>query len=135
MKNHRRIHPEQSVDDYLQQFPEHIRLLAEKVRGLILKAVPDVMERVYPGWKIIGYRAPLGKYSVYIGFLAPFQDRVVLGFEYGVLLSDPDSVLEGSGTQVRQVTIRSVKEIRKSILMPLLLQAVSVAKERKRLRG
>ncbi len=135
MKKQRRIHSEQSVDGYLEQFPANIRLLAEKVRGLILKAVPDVMERVYPGWKIIGYRAPLGTSSVYIGFLEPFQDRVVLGFEYGVLLSDPDGVLEGSGTQVRQVTIRSVKEIRKSILVPLLLQAVSVAKERKRLRG
>lgn len=135
MKKQRRIHSGQSVDDYLQQFPEHIRLLAEKVRRMIFKAAPDVLERVYPGWKIIGYRAPLGTSSVYIGFLAPFQGRVVLGFEYGVLLSDPDGVLEGSGTQVRQVTIRSAKEIRKSILMPLLLQAVSVAKERKRLRG
>lgn len=135
MKKQRRIHSKQSVDDYLQQFPKHIRLLAEKVRGLILKTVPDVLERVYSGWKIIGYRAPLGTSSVYIGFLAPFQDRIVLGFEYGALLSDPDGVLEGNGMQVRQVTIRSVKEIRRSILMPLLLQAVSVAKERKRLRG
>lgn len=134
MKNLPKTQTELSVKSYLEQYPDNIRLLAEKVRRVVFKAAPDMLERVYPGWKIIGYRAPLGTSSVYVGFLAPFQDRVVLGFEYGVLLSDPDRVLEGNGTQVRQVTIQSVKEIRKNILMPLLLQAVSVAKERKRLR-
>ncbi len=73
MKEQRRIHSEQSVDGYLEQFPADIRLLAEKVRGLILKAVPDVMERVYPGWKIIGYRAPLGTSSCILAFLRLFR--------------------------------------------------------------
>jgi hypothetical protein len=134
MKHQRKRAKEQSVEEYLNRVPDNIQSLARTLRTLVRKAVPDVLERVYPGWNIIGYRAPLGTTSAYVGFLAPFQDRIVLGFEYGVLLSDPDGVLEGRGTQVRQVTIRSAKEIRQDVLMPLLLQAVSVAKERKRLR-
>lgn len=134
MTNRQTIVKEQSVEEYLNQFPGEIQNLARKLRALVRKAVPDVLERVYPGWKIIGYRAPFGASSVYIGFLAPFKDQVVLGFEYGVLLADPEGVLEGGGTQVRHVTIRSAKDIRTNVLMPLLLQAVSVAKERKRLR-
>ena len=56
----------------------------------------------------------------------------MLGFEYGTMLSDPQRVLEGSGTQVRYVTIRSQKDIRKTIFVPLIVEAMSIALERKK---
>ncbi|MCI0553905.1 MAG: DUF1801 domain-containing protein, partial [Anaerolineae bacterium] len=97
--------------------------------------VPDCIERVYPGWKLIGYRAvnvDKGNKSHYFGFIFPTDDKVVLGFEYGTMLSDPDKVLEGSGTQVRYITFRTQKEIKKSILIPLISEAVSIAIDRKK---
>lgn len=97
---------------------------------MVKKAVPDHIERVYPGWKLIGYRAMKGRESRYFCFIAPSEDKVVLGFEYGRMLSDPDKILEGTGSQVRQVVVRKRADIRKSEFVPLILEAAMIASER-----
>ncbi|HEY4613030.1 MAG TPA: DUF1801 domain-containing protein [Bacteroidota bacterium] len=123
---------ERSVKQYLKKFPKPVQALTTSLRRLIKQAVPACIERVYPGWKLIGYRAINGTKSHYFGFLFPSKEHVVLGFEYGTMLSDPQRVLEGSGTQVRYVTIRSQKDIRKTIFVPLIVEAMSIALERKK---
>ena len=117
------------VDKYLQRFPLNIRDIVNLLRSRMKEAEASMIERVYPGWNVIGYRAPVQRSSVYVGFIAPYENRVVIGFEYGMLLSDPHKVLEGSGKQVRWITFRSKKVTKRSILMPLILEAVSIAKE------
>ena len=71
-------------------------------------------EAVYTGWHLIGYRVREGRRSRYFCFVAPFEDRIGLGFEYGVLLTNDAGLLEGGGTQVRYVTIHRVEDIRES---------------------
>ena len=121
-----------NIDRYLKKFPTQIQELANSLRELVKQAAPDCIERVYPGWKLIGYRALNGNKSHYFGFIFPTADKVVLGFEYGTMLSDPHGVLEGTGTQVRYVTVRLQKDIRKSIIIPLISEAVSIAVEHKK---
>lgn len=121
-----------SVEEFLEPFPKEIQFIVNRLRKLIRQAVPEIIERMYPGWKLIGYRAQRGNDSYYFGFLAPFEDRVVLGFEYGKMLSDPHKVLEGTGIQVRQVVIRTQRDIWKKVLLPLILEAVAIATERKK---
>lgn len=89
--------------------------LAERLRQLIRKVVPEVEEAGYPGWKLIGYR-----YRRYFCFIAPQTDRVCLGFEHGISLPDPDGLLEGTGKQVRYVVIRSAKDLRVAPLKKLI---------------
>lgn len=119
------------VDKYLQRFPSNIRDIVNLLRSRMKEAEAGMIERVYPGWNAIGYRALVRRSSVYVGFIAPYENRVVIGFEYGRQLSDSHLVLEGDGKQVRWITLRSKKEIKASTLMPLILEAVSIAKERR----
>jgi hypothetical protein len=116
-----------SVEKYLASFPGTVQTYTNSLRDLIKQTVPGVIERVYPGWKLIGYRVQRGNRSFYFGFLAPFKDHIILGFEYGTMLSDPHGVLEGNGSQVRQVVVRTKTNIKEHILTPLILEAASIA--------
>ena len=122
-----RIPTKMTVDEYLAEVPENIREISEKLRTLLNKSVPEQQEAVYAGWKLIGYRVVNGKKSHYFAFIAPWPDRVVLGFEYGIYLFDPEKILEGNGTQVRQITFRKAGEIKSKQLLPLILEAAELA--------
>ena len=114
------------VSAFLAGYPPHVRDLAERARALVRAAVPNAIERLYPGWRLIGYRAPHGKASRYFAFIAPLDDEVRLGFELGVHLDDPHGLLEGDGTQVRHIPLRSAGDVRDD-LRPYIAQAAAVA--------
>jgi hypothetical protein len=114
-------------EQFLAPFPAEIRTLADQLRALITRTVTEVDEAVYTGWRLIGYRVCDGRRSRYFCYIAPFEDRVTLGFEYGVLLSNDVGLLEGTGTQVRYVTIREAQDIRKQELAALIAEAAAVA--------
>jgi hypothetical protein len=119
-------------EQFLAAFPPEIRALANQLRVLVTRTVLDVDEAVYTGWRLIGYRVREGRHSRYFCFIAPFEDRVALGFEYGVLLTNDAGLLEGTGTQVRYVTIRQAKDIREQELAALIAEAATVAATIKR---
>jgi hypothetical protein len=81
--------PAPTAEDILPTFPPEVRQLAEELRSLVKQAVQEALEAVYPGWRLIGYRVPIGKRSSYFGFIAPFDDKVFLGFEYGAPARGP----------------------------------------------
>ena len=56
---------------------------------------PEAVEKAYPSWHGIGYRLPE---SGYFCGICPLADSVKLGFEFGVLLPDPQGLLEGQGS-------------------------------------
>ena len=114
-------------EQFLAIFPAGIRILADQLRALITRMVTEVDEAVYTGWRLIGYRLRDGRRSRYFCYIAPFEDRVTLGFEYGVLLSNDAGLLEGTGTQVRYVTIREAEDIREQELTALIAEAAAVA--------
>lgn len=94
------------------------------------QAVPGLAEAVYPGWRLLGYRVRHNARSHYFGFIAPFPDRVVLGFEYGTQLSDPHGLLTGTGKQVRQIVWLPGAELDATILIPMMLEAALLARHR-----
>ncbi|HEY3232584.1 MAG TPA: DUF1801 domain-containing protein, partial [Roseiflexaceae bacterium] len=108
-------------------FPTEIQELAERLRQLVKRTIPNTSEAVYPGWRLIGYRQHDGGRSRYFCFVAPLPDRVVLGFEYGVLLSNDSGLLEGDGTQVRYVTVHRPEDIREQALIALIVEAAMAA--------
>src|SRR5262245_52324079 len=121
-------------DQFLATFPAEIRTLADQLRALVTQTVTEVDEAVYSGWQLIGYRLRDGRRTRYFCYIAPFEDRVALGFEYGVLLSNDAGLLEGTGTQVRYVTIRQPGDIRTLELAALIAEAATVATTVKRRR-
>jgi hypothetical protein len=90
-----------------------------------------VKEAVYTGWKLIGYRGKQGRHDAYFCFIAPFENRVMLGFEYGVQLFDPNLWLEGDGTQVRYLTVREQQDIESEVFRAFIAEAAQIALQRK----
>ena len=88
---------------FLDGYPPGIQAAADTLRAVVRRAVPDAVERVRTGWRLIGYEVPVGKRSKYFAFVAPEVEHVHLGFEYGVWMADPDNLLLGAHLKLRKV--------------------------------
>ena len=84
--------------DYLRSEHGHAYGLAAWVREAVLAADPDLTERVYRGWRGVGFRHPE---AGYVCGIFPHDDGVDLLFEHGASLPDPDGILRRGGTQTR----------------------------------
>ena len=93
------IPPEVLIDGY----PPAIRWLAERLQAVVREAVPEAVERVRTGWRLIGYDVPVGRRTRYFAFVAPEPDHVHLGFEYGIWMTDPERLLLGAHLKLRKV--------------------------------
>lgn len=88
---------------FLEGYSPGIRRAIERLRAVVRRAVPDAIERVRPGWGLIGYDVPLGKRTRYFAFVWPEPEHAHLGFEYGVWMDDPDGLLQGAHLKLRKV--------------------------------
>ena len=114
-------------DDILAGHSLEVRGLAENLRRVIKETVPDAEEVAYPVWHGIGYRHSEAGY--FCGIF-PQHESVKLGFEFGVLLPDPEGVLGGDGRQVRYVTIEQGRGIPSEAIRKLVLAALSLPTSR-----
>jgi hypothetical protein len=115
---------------FLEPFSPEIRAAAETLRAVVKRAVPDVVERVRLGWQLIGYDLPIGRRTVFFAYVAPEPIHVHLGFEHGVLMADPDGILEGAHLglrKVRYLTFKPGQPIPEPALVELTREAVRVA--------
>ena len=114
----------------LAAYPEPMREIAEALRTLVRRVVPDAIERVRLGWRLIGYDVQIERRSVYFAYVAPEPEHVHLGFEHGVLMDDPGGLLVGAGItkQVRWLTFRGLDEIDERRIEPLVIEALRVAR-------
>jgi hypothetical protein len=115
---------------FLESYPPPIRVHAERLRAIVRRAVPDVVERVRPGWRLIGYDVPVGKRFRYFAWIAPEPIHVHLGFEVGTLMADPEGVLQGAHLKLKKVrflTFRAGDRIPDSTLVNLTREAARIA--------
>lgn len=117
-------------DALLAAYPPPMRAIAERLRAIVRRAVPDAVERVRPGWRLIGYDVRAGPRRLsYFCYVAPEVEHVHLGFEYGVFMSDPDRVLIGAGVtrKVRWLTFRPGDPIAERRLAELVREGARIA--------
>ncbi len=114
---------EAQVERLLAEHSDAVRLLAGRLRSLLLAAEPAFSERVYPGWHAIGYRHPR---AGYVCGIFPRSDGVRLGFEHGVLLEPHCELLVGSGSQVRYLEIAAERDLRADVIGELVDLAVAL---------
>ena len=88
---------------FLSDYSPEIQAVANALRGAVMTAVPDAIERVRIGWRLIGYDVPAGRRTRYFAFVAPEPGHVHLGFEYGIWMSDPEHLLHGAELKLRKV--------------------------------
>jgi hypothetical protein len=115
---------------FLAGYPNAIRDAAEVLRGVVRRAVPDAVERVRPGWRLIGYDLPVGSRLRYFAFVAPEPIHVHLGFEHGAWMADPDRRLEGAHLKLKKVrflTFQPGDAIPEGMCLDLVREAARVA--------
>ena len=129
MKRHRVPDSAATPGEFLKRYPSILREIAERLRDLVRSALPSASEKVYTGWKLIGYRLPVGKKSRFFCCIVPQrkENDVLLGFMYGIAMQDATNVLEGKGTQVRFVRVQRIDQYSDDDLIPLIEQAAQVA--------
>ena len=88
---------------FLATYSPNIQDIAERLRGVVREAVPEAIERVRSGWRLIGYDIPVGRRTRYFAFVAPEPNHVHLGFEYGIWMTDPEGILRGAHLNLRKV--------------------------------
>ena len=115
---------------FLATFPPPIVEVAGRLRAVVRTAVPEAIERVREGWRLIGYDLPIGRRTVFFAYIAPEPIHVHLGFEFGVAMADPEHLLEGAHLRlkkVRYVTFAPGQPIPEAALIELTREAARVA--------
>jgi hypothetical protein len=93
---------EQPAEFLLDGYPPAIRETGRALRNLILRTVPGTVETVRPGWRWIAYSLPEARRVRNFAWIGPERKHIHLGFEHGILLSDPDRILHGAEERLRQ---------------------------------
>lgn len=118
------------LEAFMAPYPDAIRGAAETLRRIVKQAVPEAIERVRPGWRLIGYDVPVGRRTAYFAFIAPEPIHCHLGFEHGVAMADPHRLLEGAHLKLRKVrflTFRPGDQIPEAECLALTREAARVA--------
>lgn len=92
-----------AIDAFLELYPPGIVRQVDVLRSLVLRAVPSALERLRPGWKLIGYDLPILKHGTYFAWIWPQMEHVHVGWEMGTLMSDPNGVLHGEQLRLKKV--------------------------------
>jgi hypothetical protein len=112
----------------LATYPTSIQKIVKKLQTIIKEISPESTEKVYPGWRAIGYTHPQKGYFCAI---FPSDTHVKLGFEYGAFLPDPHQLLKvgpSQGHRVRYLEIHTLQEIRVGQIKSFLNAALAFQK-------
>jgi hypothetical protein len=85
-------------DELLSQHSDEVAELTRCLCAVILRARPELRERVYRGWHGLGFHHPV---RGYVAAIFPRDVDVMVGFEHGADLPDPHGLLEGAGRRLR----------------------------------
>ena len=117
------------VEALLEDYAPPLRDIAERLRSIVTAAAPDAIERVRPGWRLIGYDLPVRRHGVFFAWVWPEIEHVHLGFPQGVLMADPTGSMKGAGVtkKVRWLTYEAGSIIDEALATRLVEEAARVA--------
>ena len=81
----------------LADFPPPHQALGQRLREIVTDAVPEAIERVRPGWRLIGYDLPVQRRGVFFAWVWPEPEHVHLGFPRGIDMDDARGEMRGDG--------------------------------------
>ncbi len=111
-----------SWNDLLVQLTPEVAELVRAADAVVRRTDPDVVRVVWPHQKTVGYGVGPRKMSEHYAYLAVHPRHINLGCNYGAHLDD-GGLLEGTGQNMRKVTIRAVEALSDPRLVPLLRAA------------
>ena len=110
---------EADVDRLLAEHPPELQAIERALRTTIRGAVPDAVEQVDFGNKLIAFGRSMKMRGLLFAIIA-HKTHVNLQLADGAVLADPDGLVEGTGKRIRHVKIRSVAEASSPAVVALI---------------
>lgn len=112
-----------TVSDLLKSHPPPVVNTVDVLRRIIHQAAPGVIEKVNRGWRSISFRdSQVG----YFCGIFPFEDHVDLIFEFGSLLDDPKSILQGNAKQIHYLRFHEFNDVDADTVIYFLQAALNL---------
>ncbi|MEO7664534.1 MAG: DUF1801 domain-containing protein [Candidatus Limnocylindrales bacterium] len=90
------------TEELLERASPPMREVAEWLRAIVRRTLPQAQERVRPGWGILGYDLPIDRRrTAFVAWIWAQPEHVHLGFPQGFLMRDPAGILDGAGVTKR----------------------------------
>ena len=105
-----------TIKEYSAKLPADSRKLVVALSNMVMKAVPEAEAGVKSGQPVFSKGGPF--YCI-----KPNKSYVNIGFWWGLKLKDPGNILEGDGDKMRHVKVRGLKDLKESVLVPLIRQS------------
>lgn len=116
--------PDQFIH-FLRDCPGEIQEIVATLRAEIGKSFPSLIEKIYFGWKAVGYTHPQ---AGYVGAIFPAANQVKMGFEHGVFLPDKKQQLvfgKSVGKQVKYLPIPQLNRVVLNDVKGFIEQAIA----------
>jgi len=116
--------PPPALINFLKPYDREIKDLALKLRELVLEEMAPCYENIYDAYSAvaIGYGTS-DRLRDGIFHIAVYSKHVNLGFNDGASLDDPKGILQGSGNQIRHITIKTPEDIKRPELRAYVRRA------------
>jgi hypothetical protein len=120
------LRPPKQLLQFLKPFDPAVRDLALSLRTLVLKELAPCHESIWDAYNAVslGY-GPTGRLKDDVCHIAVYAKHVNLGFNHGAHLEDPRGILQGTGTRIRHVTIKTPADI----TQPVIRQYIRTARK------
>ncbi len=106
----------------LSQLGPEVAELLVAADQLVRRTDPDVVRVIWPHQKTVGYGVGPKKMSEHYAYIAVHPKHINLGCNYGAHLDD-GGLLEGTGQNMRKVTVRTVDALDDPRVVPTLRAA------------
>ena len=110
-----------TVDEYVGSLSGWQAEAVMSLRKLIRETAPDATESIKWAQPVYEVNGPMC-------YIKAFKNHVNFGFWRGADLSDPEGLLETSGSKMAHIKLSAVKDIRKKPFQSLLRAAVKLNK-------
>lgn len=116
--------PPSALAKFLKPYDREIQKLALQLRELVLEEMAPCFENIYDAYSAvaIGYGTS-DRLRDGIFHIAVYSKHVNLGFNDGASLDDPKGILQGSGNQIRHITIKTPEDIKRPELRAYVRRA------------
>ena len=133
MKRHS---PPPALIKFLKPYDAAVRDLALSLRSLVLEEMAPCYENIYDAYSAvaIGY-GPTDRLQDGVFHIAVYSHHVNLGFNEGATLDDPLDILEGAGTRIRHITIKTPADLGRPEIRSYVRRARKVAIDEARKLG
>jgi len=101
-----------ALSGLLRRYDPPVRALALKLRDLVLREMGPCHECLYDaGYTVAFWYSYTGRITDGVCLIAVYTKHVNLGFTRGTTLPDPHRLLEGTGTWMRHIKMRTPADL------------------------